>query len=95
MAQATNPHTTSRFHNLSSGALADALGRSPRERNRRHGLPNLTGEDLKELGVNALGHRRCLTPLRLSEVIRKRRYPKHLRQSTGLQRTLPSVAKSR
>jgi SAM domain (Sterile alpha motif) len=60
MAQATNPHTTSRFHNLSSGALADALGRIPRERNRRHGLPNLTGEDLKELGVNALGHRRIL-----------------------------------
>jgi hypothetical protein len=26
MAQATDPTTTSRFHNLSSGALADALG---------------------------------------------------------------------
>jgi len=26
MAQATNPSTTSRFHNLSNGALADALG---------------------------------------------------------------------
>jgi hypothetical protein len=26
MAQATNPSITSRFHNLSNGALADALG---------------------------------------------------------------------
>ena len=26
MAQATNPSTTSRFHNLSNAALADALG---------------------------------------------------------------------
>jgi hypothetical protein len=26
MAQATNPSTTSRFHNLSNGQLADALG---------------------------------------------------------------------
>jgi hypothetical protein len=26
MAQATNPSTISRFHNLSNGALADALG---------------------------------------------------------------------
>lgn len=26
MAQATNPNTTSRFHNLSDDALADALG---------------------------------------------------------------------
>ena len=28
MAQATDLPTTSRFHNLSSGALADALGRA-------------------------------------------------------------------
>jgi hypothetical protein len=58
-------------------------------------LPRLTAEDLKELGVNASGiAASCLTRLRRSEAIRKRHYPKHLRQSTGLRRTQPSAAKS-
>jgi SAM domain (Sterile alpha motif) len=38
----------------------EVRGGIPRERDRRDVLPSLTAEDLKELGVSALGHRRIL-----------------------------------
>jgi hypothetical protein len=32
-------------------------------------LPNLTAEDLKDLGVSIVGHRRCSMPLRLCALV--------------------------
>ena len=63
-------------------------------------LPNLTAEDLKELGVTALGHRRSSSTLlllcvtmraarRLPLTQRPRRVPQ-----APLQKTAPSAAKS-
>ena len=57
-------------------------------------LPKLTAEDLKELGVGVLGHRRklldAITALRAET--NKRQRPKLLRQSIGPRRTSRSVA---
>ena len=60
-------------------------------------LPNLTAEDLKDLGVNALGHRRMLldaiAALRGDTRSAATRSSSDSRQA--LQRTPPSAAKSR
>ena len=61
-------------------------------------LPNLTAEDLKDLGVGSIGHRRklldAIPPCALTEA-RKRRQPKLLQHSLSPLKTPPSAAKSR
>ena len=71
MAQATDLPTTSRFHNLSSGALADALGRADavlkgaeaeckalKDEIKRRGLLEATGGSFA-IRVSALRPARC------------------------------------
>ena len=63
-------------------------------------LPNLTTEDLKELGVTALGHRRkLLDAIATLRTDRGRTGPPltsrpHLVRCVSLPRTAPNVAKS-
>ena len=59
-------------------------------------LPSLTAEDLKDLGVGFVGHRRKLldAPCALKRVHQRRRYPMRLWQSTKTPRTPPSAARS-
>jgi hypothetical protein len=61
-------------------------------------LPNLTAEDLKELGITALGHRRklleAIAALRI-DANAKAPNPRLLPQSKVRQRTAPSTAGSR
>jgi hypothetical protein len=54
-------------------------------------LPNLTAEDLKELGVTALGHRRIL----LDAIAAPRVDTWRLVPRLSLPKTAPSAAKSR
>ena len=61
-------------------------------------LPRLTAEDLKDLGVGIVGIAvRCSTPSPSCALMPTRKHgrPTLFRQSTGLLRTPPSVAKSR
>ena len=61
-------------------------------------LPRLTAEDLKDLGVGFVGHRRklldAIAALRAEASAPTRRYPMRLWQSTKPPRTPPSAAKS-
>jgi hypothetical protein len=51
MAQATNPSTTSRFHNLSSGALADALGHADAVLKGAEAECNALKDEIKRRGL--------------------------------------------
>jgi hypothetical protein len=70
MAQATNPSTISRFHNLSIEALADALGRadaalkgaeaecaSLKDEFKRRGLGEVAGENFTVTATGQFGSR--------------------------------------
>jgi hypothetical protein len=52
MAQATNPSTTSRFHNLSNGQLADALGHNRDLPGRLSGRPPFTSDNANSRNQN-------------------------------------------
>lgn len=51
MAQATNPSTTSRFHNLSNGALADALGHADAVLKGAEGECKALKDEIKRRGL--------------------------------------------
>ena len=61
-------------------------------------LPNLTAEDLKDLGVGIVGHRRKILALLSACALRRarrRRQPLSFLKLAPLPKTVPSVVRSR
>ena len=97
MAQATDNYTTSRFHNLSNGALADALGRADAVLKGAEVECKALKEEFKRRSLTeAAGHNSSSPPLSKSAVgwtlKRSRNFSARRITASKLRRSPPSFA---